>query len=136
MAAALLVGAGCSSPPPVPHQAGTVPAGTAEISINDQPVATSHSVSCTSIQSTTTITSGTSAGGVTAVVDNSGNLTADSVSINNIAGFTGSYWRGLGENAAVSMTGTTVTIKGSADGFNADNPSARTTGTFSIKANC
>jgi ipoprotein LpqH len=104
--------------------------------IDGQQAATSHSVNCVAIQSMTKITTGTDAEGVTAVVDNSGKLAADSVSIRNVGGFTGSYWRDLGKDADVSMAGTTLTITGTADGFKVDDPSFRTSGSFTFKASC
>jgi lipoprotein LpqH len=128
--------AGCSSPPPAPSQPGTIPAGTAEVTVNGQKLATSQAVDCTFIQSITTITTGDNAAGTTVVVDNAEKLDAKSVDIRNLGGFTGSYWQNLGDKATVNMTGRTFTISGAADGFNADNPSKRTPGTFSIKASC
>jgi ipoprotein LpqH len=134
--AALLVGAGCSPPQPAPKPPGALPSGTAEMTIDGLQTATSHSVSCVAIQSMTTITTGSDAEGVTAVVDNSGKLAADSISIRNVGGFTGSYWRDLSKDADVSMAGTTLTITGTADGYKVDNPSFRTTGSFKFKASC
>ena len=63
-------------------------------------------------------------------------LIAKSVSIRDLGGFTGSFNEGLGGNATVSLDGATYTITGSADGFDTDNPSFRSTGTFTIKAAC
>jgi hypothetical protein len=65
-----------------------------------------------------------------------GKLAADSISIRNVGGFTGSYWRDLGKDADVSMAGTTLTVSGTADGYRVDNPSFRTTGSFKFKASC
>lgn len=128
--------AGCSSSPPAPKLPGTVSAGTAEVTVNGQKLATSHAVDCTFIQSMTTIATGDNAAGATVVIDNAEKLDAKSVDIRNLGGFTGSYRQSLGDKATVNMTGRTFTISGSADGFNADNPSKRTAGTFSIKASC
>ncbi|MBJ7336339.1 MAG: lipoprotein LpqH [Mycolicibacterium sp.] len=135
----MVVGAivvGCSSPPAPPPLAGTIPAGTAEVTVNGQKLATSKAVDCTFIQSMTTIKTGDDAGGATVVVDNAGELDAKSVDIRNLGGFTGSFWQNLGHEATVSLTGRTFTIAGIADGFNVENPSARVARTFSIKASC
>jgi hypothetical protein len=70
------------------------------------------------------------------VVSNEGGLTAESVSINNLGGFTGSYNAGLGGNADVTMTGRTFAITGTATGFATDQPSFRKDGTFDIKVAC
>ena len=70
------------------------------------------------------------------MVSNKAGLTAESVSINNLGGFTGSYNAGLGGNAEVTMAGSTYDITGTADGFATDNPSFRTGGTFAIKVSC
>ncbi|TPG37300.1 hypothetical protein EAH80_00045 [Mycobacterium hodleri] len=127
---------GCSTPPAAPPRAGTIPAGTAEVTVNGQKLATSEAVDCAFIQSMTTITTGDNAAGTTVVVDNADKLEAKSVDIRNLAGFTGSYWQSLGGDATVSLLGRTFTIAGTADGFNADDPSMRTPGSFSIKASC
>jgi hypothetical protein len=133
---AVVLMAGCSSPTPDPPRAGTLPAGTAEVTVNDQKLPASQSVDCTFIQSMTTITTGDNDAGATVVIDNGGKLDAKSVDIRNLGGFTGSYWQNLGDAATVKMTGRTFTISGTADGFNATDPSKRAPGTFSIKASC
>jgi lipoprotein LpqH len=123
--ASLLVGnvvVGCSSPPPASAPSGTIPAGTAVMTINDQKLATSEAVDCTFIQSMTTIKTGDDAAGATVVIDNAAKLDAKSVD--------------LGENATVSLLGRTFTIAGTADGFNVQDPSKRTPGKFSIKVSC
>jgi lipoprotein LpqH len=67
---------------------------------------------------------------------NKDELAADAVSINNVGGFTGSYNRGLGGDAKVTMAGRTYDISGTADGFATADPSFRTSGTFAIKVAC
>lgn len=86
--------------------------------------------------SLTTITTGDDASGSTVVISNAEELITESVSIRELGGFTGSYNRGLGDEAEVSMTGNTYTVSGTADGFATDKPSFRTTGTFTIKVAC
>lgn len=135
----LVVGAaaGCSStPPPVTPRPGTLVAGTAKITINGKDAGTTEAVQCVGAGPLTTITTGDSTSGVTAMVSSRDTLKAESVSINNVGGFTGSYNAGLGGTAKVTMTGPTYDITGTADGFATDNPSFRTGGTFAIKVAC
>ena len=137
--AAALVAAGvgaCSSPPASPPR-GALPPGTAEVTINHATLPATTAVECMPIGSLTTITTGDSAAGVTALISNATGLTAKSVSIKGLGGFTGSYMDKLDGNAAdVRMADQTYIIHGIADGFDADNPSMRTTGTFAIRVAC
>jgi ipoprotein LpqH len=129
--------AGCSSEPPeykpVP---GALVAGTAQVTINGQDTGTTDAVQCSSAGSLTMIDTGDQAAGVTAMVSSTDELTAESVGINNLGGFTGSYNAGLGGTAKVTMTGRTYDIIGTADGFDTANPSFRVSGTFAIKVSC
>ncbi|HEX2285965.1 MAG TPA: lipoprotein LpqH [Mycobacterium sp.] len=136
-AAAMMAVAGCSSGPPDYQPApGTLVAGTAQVTINGQDAGTTEAVQCNATGPLTTITTGDQASGVTAMVSNQTELTAESVSINNVGGFTGSYNAGLGGAAKVTMTDRTYDITGTADGFNTANPSFRASGTFAIKVSC
>jgi ipoprotein LpqH len=128
--------AACSSPPPAKPQPGTLVVGTAQVVVNDANAGTTDAVQCTAAGSLTTITTGDDQSGVTALVSNKDELTAESVSIHNLGGFTGSYDAGLGGNANVTMTGRTYAITGTADGFATDQPSFRKNGTFTIKVAC
>ena len=129
--------AGCSSgPPDYQPEPGTLVAGTAQVSVNGQNAGTTEAVDCSPAGSLTTITTGDQTSGVTTLVSNKGELTAEAVSINKVGGFTGSYNRGLGGEAKVTMTGRTYDITGTADGFDTANPSFRTSGTFAIKVAC
>ncbi len=120
---------------PSPRRA-TLVAGTAKVTINGKDTGTTEAVQCVPAGTLTTITTGDAASGVTAMVSKKDELVAESVSINNLAGFTGSYNRDLGGTAKVTMTGATYDISGTADGFNTDNPSFRTGGTFAIEVAC
>jgi len=136
-AAVTLAVAGCSSgPPDYKPGPGMLVAGTAQTTVNGQAIGTTEAVQCWSTGSLTTITTGDQTSGVTALISNKDELAADAVSINNVGGFTGSYNRGLGEEAKVTMTGRTYDITGKADGFATANPSFRTLGTFAIKVAC
>jgi hypothetical protein len=99
-------------------------------------IALTAAVDCTVAGPLTTITTDDAQIGVTALVSNEGELTAESVSIRNLGGFTGSYNAGLGGEATVTMTGRTYAITGTATGFATDQPSFRTNGTFTIKVAC
>ena len=133
----MLAVAGCSSEPPeYQPPPGTLVAGTAQVTVNGQDTGTTEAVQCTPAGTLTTITTGDQASGVTALVSNKDELTAETVSINNLGGFTGSYNAGLGGTAKVTMTGRTYDITGTADGFNTANPSFRASGTFAIKVSC
>ncbi|MDT5192866.1 MAG: ipoprotein LpqH, partial [Mycobacterium sp.] len=114
--------AGCSSPPPAKPQPGTLVIGTAAVTVDDANAASTDAVACSAAGPLTTITTGDGESGVTALVSNKGELTAESVSIHNLGGFTGSYNAGLGGEATVTMTGRTYAITGTADGFATDKP--------------
>jgi ipoprotein LpqH len=136
-AATAVAVAGCSSGPPDYKPApGTLAAGTAQVTVNGQNTGTTEAVQCTPAGWLTTIATGDQTSGVTALVSNKDELTAETVSINNVGGFTGSFNAGLGGTANVSMTGRTYDITGTADGFDTANPSFRTAGTFAIKVAC
>jgi lipoprotein LpqH len=128
---------GCSSEPPEYKPApGALVAGTAQVTVNGQDTGTTEAVQCSSLGSLTMINTGDQASGVAATVSNKDELTAESVGINNLGGFTGSYNAGLGGTAKVTMTGRTYDITGTADGFDTAKPSFRSSGTFSIKVSC
>jgi len=129
--------AGCSSGPPDYQPApGALVAGTAQVTVNGQNIGTTEAVQCTPAGSLTTIITGDQTSGITTLVSNKDELTAEAVSINNVGGFTGSYNAGLGGTAKVTMTGRTYDISGTADGLDTANPSFRTSGTFAIKVAC
>jgi ipoprotein LpqH len=137
-AAAAVVAAGaaaCSSasvtPPP-----GEIPGGTARVTINDRALPMVNTVKCTPIRSLTTITAGNEAQGVTALVSSETGLTAKTININNMGGFTGRYASEFEGHANVSMEGRTYIFRGRADGFDADETSVRTSKTFVIEISC
>jgi ipoprotein LpqH len=136
-AAAMLAVAGCSSQPPeYQPPPGDLVAGTAQVTVNGQDTGTTEAVQCSSTGSLTIIETGDQTSGVTAMVSNEDELIAESVAINNLGGFTGSYNAGLGGTAKVTMTGRTYDITGTADGFDTAKPSFRASGTFAIKVSC
>ena len=127
---------GCSYPAPVARPQGTLPAGTAEVSINGAGQGKTNAVSCSTTRNLTTINTGDEVAGTTSSVDSADGLAVQFAEITNVGGFTGSYWADLGPAAKVVMNGGTYQMTGSATGFNADNPSARVTQTFSIRVTC
>jgi lipoprotein LpqH len=136
-AAVIAAGIGaCSSSPPTASPPGALPAGTARVTINSRALPATTAVKCVPIGPLTTITTGDTASGVTALVSNETGLIAKSVSINDLGGFTGSYMDGLDGKTDVSMTDKTYIIRGTANGFDTDSPSMRTTRTFAIQVAC
>jgi ipoprotein LpqH len=131
--------AGCSSSSSPPEPPGSLPPLTAHVTINGQDAGTPHSVDCSQDQRYMTVSTGDETHGFTAVVesvDSGASLVANSVQINSLGGFTGSYWRNLVGNGTASQVGQTYTITGTATGFNTDHPEQQATGTFTIKAAC
>ena len=136
-AAATLAIGGCSSGPPDYQPApGTLVVGTAQLIVNGQNIGTTDAVQCTPAGSLTTVITGDQTSGVSALISNKDELTAEAVAINNVGGFTGSYNAGLGGTAKVTMAGRSYDITGTANGFDTANPSFRTSGTFAIKVAC
>lgn len=128
---------GCSSgPPEASLPPGALVPGSAHITVNDNDLGEFHAVSCDSASDTLTISTGNTEQGSTAVVSNADGLTAKSVAIRDLGGFTGSFNEGLGGDAKVSLDGSTYTITGTADGFDTDKPSFRSSATFTIKVAC
>jgi hypothetical protein len=127
----VFVGAAHYQPAP-----GTLVAGTAQVTVNGQNIGTTEAGQCTTAGSLTTIITGDQASGVSALISNKDELTAEAAGINNVGGFTGSDNAGLGGTAKVTMTGRTYDITGTADGFDTANASFRTSGTFAIKVAC
>lgn len=110
--------------------------GTAHITVNGNDLGDFHAVQCTPASDYLTITTGNDQQGSTVVMSKADGLVAESVAIRDLGGFTGSFNQGLGGNAEVSLDGITYTISGTADGFDTDQPSFRSNGTFTIKAAC
>jgi lipoprotein LpqH len=136
VAAAVVVLAGCSSPPQTAPQPGTLVIGSAQVTVNDADAGTTDAVQCTTAGALTTITTGDDESGVSALVSNADGLVAKTVTIRNLGGFTGSFEADLQGDAKVTRTGRTYDITGSADGFDTDRPSFRSSGTFAVKVAC
>jgi ipoprotein LpqH len=138
-AAALMIGgsAACSSGGVSAKQApGTLPPGTAQLTIAGNEPSTIRAVECAPPEkSLTTITTGTDASGATLMVSNAGKLTVEFVRIRNVNGFTGDYDRGLGADATVALADNTYQIAGAAFGYGPKSPEP-TTEPFTIKVSC
>ncbi|UXA21002.1 lipoprotein LpqH [Mycobacterium sp. SMC-4] len=136
-AVAVLAVAGCSSPPP-PYQppAGALVPGTAQVTVNGRDAGTTDSVRCTPAGRLTTMSTGDQTSGVSVLIESRDELIVREVGIRDLGGFTGSFNDGLGGEASVSLTDRTYDISGTADGFETDNPSFRSSGTFEIKIAC
>jgi ipoprotein LpqH len=129
--------AGCSSRPPLPPQPpGALPPLTAHVTVAGQDAGTTHDVWCTQVGWSHTFDIGDKASGTTMVVDAGNQVTARSVEIRNIAGFTGSVSAGTFGNAQATITGHTFTVTGTALGYMADQPRNRVPQQFTIKVNC
>ncbi|TQK29331.1 lipoprotein LpqH [Arthrobacter sp. SLBN-53] len=130
--------ASCSSESPAaPVPEGGLAAGTAHITIDGRDGGTTHQVRCTSQGFSTDIQTGDPDSGVSALVSNGDELSAQSVAIRNLAGFTGNYNAGLGEpDAEVSMIGPTFVITGTATGFRTDAASFTSDGKFTLRVAC
>ena len=133
--------AGCSSPPPeYQPPPGALIAGTAQVTVNGQDAGVTDSVKCDSAGSLMMMTTGypddPDGSGISAMMTSADELVVREVGIRDLGGFTGSFNDGLGGEATVTMTGRTYDIQGTADGFETDNPSFRTTGDFRIKIAC
>jgi hypothetical protein len=138
-AAALMIGGSvaCSSgqvsgqPRP-----GTLPAGTAQLTIDGKTLPITREVECAPPEEyLTTITTGNDASGATVMVSNAGKLTVEFVRIRNVAGFTGDYNRGLGGDATVDLIAATYQIAGAAFGYSTKSPEP-TRLPFAIKVSC
>jgi ipoprotein LpqH len=129
-ALAVVVLAACSSPPQ------TRLSSTASVTINGNDVRMPR-VKCVQLEWYRTIDIGGDVSGATVVIDERAQpLTATSVHIQNLGGFTGMYSKDDGGDANMSFSGGTFTITGSANGYKTDNPGEPATATFKIVATC
>lgn len=106
-----------------------------EVSINGKD-AGSHVVDCRQVQWLWNIETATETPGLIAQVRTGDPVVARSVQINNLGGFTGSYWDGTTGEADATLTDGTFTIAGTAEGFFHDNPGERTSTTFEVTTDC
>lgn len=96
-----------------------------------------HLVKCTQLEWYRTIDIGSDFAGAEVTIDQrSEMLSAESVHIQNLGGFTGMYSRGDGGDADMSLSGDKFTIAGTANGHEADKFSEPATAKFKIIATC
>ena len=136
MALVVIGGTACSSQTSHTPAPGTLPAGTAELSVNGSSARVTDAVRCESIDWMRTISTGDEAAGVTVMLSNAHKLVAEFVRFRDVDGFTGSYDRHLQGEAAVAMTGSTYRIAGTAVGYANSKPTARTTAPFELRVSC
>ncbi|CQD18150.1 hypothetical protein BN1232_04130 [Mycobacterium lentiflavum] len=138
-AATLVIGgsAGCSSEALAEQAAGTLPPGSAQVTIDGSELSTIKSVQCAPPERhLSTISAGSSDSGLTLMVSNAGKLTVEFVRIRNLAGFSGDYNRGLAaHDATVLLNDSTYQIAGAAVGYGPNSPEPTTT-PFTIKVSC
>lgn len=119
-----------------PQPPGSLPTTTAQVTVNGKSAGTTHQLQCAQDGWTHTIKTGDQTSGVTLVVEAGDKVTAKSVVITNVSGFSGSVWESKIGNAQAQVIGTTFRVQGTAQGANTDEPNHPTTATFDIKANC
>jgi hypothetical protein len=130
-AALAVVGLGACSPKPQ-----TQLSSTASVTVNGND-AKINVVKCTQLEWYRTIEIGGDFAGAKVVIDQRAEpLTAESVRIQNLGGFTGMYSAHDGGNADMSLSGDKFTITGTANGHKADQPGEPATATFKIIATC
>ncbi len=137
-AAAVLVAvvtAGCSSVA-VQRESGQLPPGTAQLSVRGEDGGRAEAANCVPNKHLTMITIGDGTPVAVAMISSTDELAVEWVRLHDVAGFSGSYNDGLGGEADVTLAGATYQISGVADGFDNQNPSRPTTGTFAINVSC
>jgi ipoprotein LpqH len=132
MAASVVVAGavGCSTPPPA------LGGSTAHVTINGQNVADAQPVNCSQNGWTWFIETPGKQQGFTAVLRTGDKLTADSVEIRDLGGFTGGFWSGTVGNAEATFTGQSYTISGEAQGYQGTNSTDQASAKFRIEADC
>jgi lipoprotein LpqH len=111
-------------------------AGTASVTVNSNE-AKFNIVKCTQVEWYRKIHIGGDLSGVTVALDErSEPVTAESVRIENLGGFTGMYSQGDGGDAKTSLSGGRFTITGTANGYKVDKPGEPATATFKIIVTC
>jgi ipoprotein LpqH len=136
VAVVLIGGVGCSTRPAHRPAPGTLPAGTAELSVNGSTAQVTDAVQCEAIDWMRTIRTGNQSSGVTVMLSSANKLLAEFVRFRDFDGFTGSYDRHLQGEAAVAMTGATYRIAGAAVGYADATPTRRTTEPFELRVSC
>lgn len=130
-AAAIVViaAAGCSSPQAL--------LGTHDVHVRiNGHDAGRHLASCTQAQWLWSIETLQDDPGLTAQFRTGVPVVAKSVQINNLGGFTGTFWEHTVGEAEARFEDGTFTITGTAEGFYHDDPTDRTSAPFEITTDC
>jgi lipoprotein LpqH len=106
------------------------------IVINGTDATTAHTVDCAQLGSTTLVTAGESDSSLRISVNSGHGLDVEYVNMTDARGFTGSYQENLQGKASVSVTDQTYRLSGTAEGFFAEHPAARTAAQFDIRFAC
>jgi hypothetical protein len=132
-AAAALAVAGLGACSPKPQ---TQLSSTASVTVNGND-AKINVVKCSQLEWYRKIDIGGDFAGATVVIDQRAEpLTAQSVRIQNLGGFTGMYSAHDGGDADMSLSGDRFTITGTANGYKTDKPGEPASATFKIVATC
>lgn len=137
-AAAMMIGGGVGCSPGTTAaklKPGTLPPGTAQLTVNGNHGVTTGAVQCSTIRSLTIITSGNDTSGATVMVSNAEKPVVEFVRVRNLNDFTGDYNLGLAGNATVNMRGPTYHITGTARGYSSTSTEP-TTEPFAIMVSC
>jgi Mycobacterium 19 kDa lipoprotein antigen len=130
-AALAVVGLGACSP-----KAQTQLSSTASVAVNGND-AKINVVKCSQLEWYRTIDIGGDFAGAKVVIDQRVvPLTAESVRIQNLGGFTGMYSKDDGGTADMTLSGEKFTITGTANGFKTDKPGEPASASFKIIATC
>jgi hypothetical protein len=114
----------------------TATSSTASVTVNGTDT-TIHVVKCSQLEWYRTIEIGGNLSGATVTIDERAQpLTATSVRIRNVGGFTGMYSQGADGDAGMSFSGDKYTISGTANGYKTDKPGEPASATFKISATC
>ncbi|KUH66906.1 hypothetical protein AU184_10965 [Mycolicibacterium novocastrense] len=128
-AAVLMIPTGCASGPEL------LAKHLVHVSIDGKD-AGGHPVDCTQVGWLWNLETLEQTPGLIAQVRTGDPVVARSVQINNLGGFTGSFWDKTTGEAEASLVDGKFTITGTAVGFFHDDPGERTTAPFEISTDC
>lgn len=130
LSAAVFASAGCSSG----YEAlGT---HTATVQINGTDIAEPLPVRCEQVNYRWYIESLADSPGFTAQIQAGESVSALGVQLEQLGGFTGSYWESTVGSADAEITDGTVQMSGVAEGYYQRDPSERATAEFVIRTDC
>jgi lipoprotein LpqH len=128
-----LVAGGLVACSPQAHMA----VSTASVNINGIDAIKTDHVQCTQIQWLKMVDIGDNMAGARLFVDETGATPdVESVHIRNLGGFSGMYSQGDGGNGDTTFTQARLTVTGTADGFNTDDPDEPATAAYRILVRC